>query len=83
MQQNNSVRRAAMFGAFIGVSLGLFRFWQFTLIFFILGGIATALISVMTGYMVNFLLVLVVEYLLMVLIMFIAMYVHRRRFDKR
>jgi len=72
-----------MFGVIIGVSLGLLQFWPFTLVFFILGGIATAVISAMTGYMADFFLVLFVEYILMVSIMFLALYVQGRRFDKK
>lgn len=78
---DKSMHRSLMFGAIIGVSLGLFQFWPFALIFFILGGITTGVISVMTGYMVNFFLVLVIEYLLMVSIMF-ALYVYGRRGKK-
>ncbi len=79
---NKSICRSVMFGAIIGLSLGLFHFWPFTLVFMLLGGIVAVVISVITGHAINFLLVLVIEYLLMVSIMFIALYVHGRRNDK-
>ena len=83
MNQTKSVRRLIMFSVVIGLSLGLFQFWPFTLVFFLLGGIATVIVSATTGYMVDFFLVLIVEYLLMVSILSFALYVQGRRFEKK
>ena len=83
MRYNKSIRKSIMIWVSISMPLALFQFWPFTLVFFILGGIATGIITVITGYGINFFLVLVIEYLLMVAILFAALYVQERRFDKK
>ncbi len=71
-----------MLGTIIGVSLVLFQCWPLALMFFILGGIATGIIAALTGHVVNYFLVLLIEYILMLLVLSIALYVvKKRRFD--
>ena len=73
MKQKKRVPNAIIFLTAIGVSLGLFQFWSFALVFFILGGTVAMVITIMTDYLVNFFFVLFVEYLLMVTIIIVAL----------
>jgi len=75
MEHNKNIRRSVTIGVIIGISLAPFQFWPFTLVFMILGGIATGIITALTGYMINYFLVLLVEYALMLIIMSIAIYI--------
>jgi len=73
-----NIPKSLMLTVALGVTLGLFQFWPFTLIFFTLGGIATLTISVLIGQEVNYFLVLLVEYLLMAFAMFLGLYMQGR-----
>ena len=76
MNRNRSIHRLMVVGAIIGISLAPFQFWPFTLVFLILGAIATGVITALTGYVINYLLVLFIEYIiLMLLILSIVFYV--------
>ena len=66
----------------IGMSIALFQFWHFIASFLIIGATATFAIGVMTGYMVDFIFVLIIEYLLMVIIISVAFFIQSRRLNK-
>ena len=70
-----NIRKSMMLGMAMGVPLGLFKFWPFTVVFLLLGILATIVISAIIGTVVNFLLVLFIEYLLMASAIFIALYI--------
>jgi len=55
-----------------GITFYLFNLWPFTLIFFIVGGIATLAINFATGYTVNYFLVILAEFVILVIIMAVA-----------
>lgn len=77
-----NIPKPLMFTVAFGVALGLFQFWPFALIFFILGGIATIVVGAIIGQEVNYFLVLFIEYLLMALAVFFALLYVQRRLKK-
>lgn len=66
-----------MVGTIIGISFDLFKSRLFTLVFLVLGGIATWIITTTTNYITNFFIVLIVEYLLMIIILSAGLYVQK------
>lgn len=75
-----NTHKSVMFGIAIGLPLvALFQCWPFLLIFILLGFIAAIIISAIVGQAVNILLILIVEYLLMAGVLFIAQYVSNRQ----
>ena len=74
---------AKIIGSTMGLSIGLFKFWPFTLIFLILGIIAHEAISAVSGSTINFFIVLIIEYLLMTAIISVVFYIVKRRHEMR
>ena len=68
MQYN--YRCGVIFTVALAMTLAMFQFWPFLLIFLILGTVATFVISAITGYMINFFLVLIIQFVLMVAIIY-------------
>ena len=79
---SRDVHRSVTFGVVLAMSVSVFGFWQFTLAFMILGGIATIAISELTRYEINSFVVLLIEYVVMLIGMFISMNVAKRRLSK-
>lgn len=72
-----SIRLVTGVFSIVVMSLELFLSLPFTVVFVFIGVLATAVITAATGYSVNFLLVLVAEYLICLLVLSV-LYVHDR-----
>ena len=78
MKIDNVSKALITFAVILGVSLGLFQFWPFTVAFFLSGAFATIIINVTTGYMINFLAVLIIEFALIIATISVALYIGRQ-----
>lgn len=67
--------------ALVAIPLVLFRFWPFTVAFMLLGAVATFVISLIVGHAINYLLVLIVEFILMELAMLLVIFYYGRKRD--
>jgi hypothetical protein len=59
----------------LSIAIALLQFWPFIIIFFVLGGVATVIIGLLSGQEINYFLILPVEFLLIVVTILCIIYV--------
>lgn len=74
-QRSSNISKSLVIIGIVSATLALFQFWPFTLIFLLVGAIATGVISGIVGHPVSFSLILLTEYLLMLMIIFLVIYI--------